>query len=160
MHRLLHDSLLIACLSACQHRQCSSRSMCRVESVLLRSETDFAVDRLPVPHKAFDAAPVPVPTAKPAAYCMPYFHAPAGHAHVVVTVVTEAQTQVSATVYFVTNRLDFCATTSAGKSSGGSSGDPFLLACRFFDRECAGYLAADDLEEIAFMSSDCISRKP
>lgn len=39
------------------------------------------------------------------------------------------------------------------------SADSFLLACRFFDRECAGYLAADDLEEIAFMSSDGISRE-
>ena len=41
----------------------------------------------------------------------------------------------------------------------GSSGDPFLLACRFFDPECAGYLDADDLEEIAFMVSDGISRE-
>ena len=63
------------------------------------------------------------------------------------------------TVYCVKIWLDFCTTTDAGKSCGGSSGDPFLLACRFFDRECAGYLAADDLEEIAFMSSDGISRK-
>ena len=49
---------------------------------------------------------------------------------------------------------------AAGKSSEGTSADSFLLACRFFDRECAGYLAADDLEEIAFMSSDGISREP
>ena len=47
----------------------------------------------------------------------------------------------------------------AGKSSTGGSGDPFLLACRFFDRECAGYLEADDLEEITFMVSDGISRE-
>ncbi|DBB00253.1 TPA: hypothetical protein ACH3X1_014082 [Trebouxia sp. C0004] len=45
-----------------------------------------------------------------------------------------------------------------GKSSTQGSGDPFLLACRFFDRECAGYLEADDLEEITFMVSDGISR--
>ena len=49
---------------------------------------------------------------------------------------------------------------SVGKSStGGPSKDPFLLACRFFDRECAGYIEADDLEEIAFMVSDGISSK-
>ena len=47
----------------------------------------------------------------------------------------------------------------AGKSSEGPPGDPFLLACRFFDKECAGYLDADDLEEIAFMVSDGISRE-
>lgn len=49
----------------------------------------------------------------------------------------------------------------AGKSSSeAASGDTFLQACRFFDRECIGYLDADDLEEIAFMVSDGISRKP
>ena len=49
----------------------------------------------------------------------------------------------------------------AGKSSSeAASGDSFLQACRFFDRECIGYLDADDLEEIAFMVSDGISRKP
>jgi len=47
----------------------------------------------------------------------------------------------------------------AGKSSTEGSGDPFLLACRFFDRDCAGYLEADDLEEITFMVSDGISRE-
>jgi len=47
----------------------------------------------------------------------------------------------------------------AGKSSTEGSGYPFLLACRFFDRECAGYLEADDLEEITFMVSDGISRE-
>lgn len=48
----------------------------------------------------------------------------------------------------------------AGKSSSeAASGDNFLQACRFFDRECIGYLDADDLEEIAFMVSDGISRK-
>ena len=48
----------------------------------------------------------------------------------------------------------------AGKSSSeAASGDTFLQACRFFDRECIGYLDADDLEEIAFMISDGISRK-
>ncbi len=47
----------------------------------------------------------------------------------------------------------------AGKSSTEGSGEPFLLACRFFDRECAGYLEADDLEEITFMVSDGISRE-
>lgn len=54
-----------------------------------------------------------------------------------------------------------CHDDHAGKSSSeGGSGDPFLLACRFFDRECAGHLDADDLEEIVFMVSDSISREP
>lgn len=48
---------------------------------------------------------------------------------------------------------------SVGKSaSDAASVDTFVQACRFFDRECAGYLDADDLEEIAFMVSDSISR--
>lgn len=58
--------------------------------------------------------------------------------------------------YSYSHKLLLCA----GKSStGGPSKDPFLLACRFFDRECAGYIEADDLEEIAFMVSDGISRE-
>lgn len=32
-----------------------------------------------------------------------------------------------------------------------------LTACRFFDRELAGYLADDDLEEIAYMVCDSMS---
>jgi len=32
-----------------------------------------------------------------------------------------------------------------------------LTACRFFDRELAGYVADDDLEEIAYMVSDSLS---
>jgi hypothetical protein len=38
--------------------------------------------------------------------------------------------------------------------------EPLFLACRFFDRECAGYIEAEDLEEILFMISDCISSAP
>ena len=37
--------------------------------------------------------------------------------------------------------------------------DSFLLACRFFDRDCAGWLEADDLEEIAYMVSTNVSRE-
>ena len=45
-------------------------------------------------------------------------------------------------------------------SAGGSgASDSFLLACRFFDKECAGWLEAEDLEEIAYMVSDSVSRK-
>ena len=35
--------------------------------------------------------------------------------------------------------------------------EPLSVACRWFDRECAGYLEGDDLEEIFFMVSDAIS---
>ncbi|CAL8469862.1 g9404 [Coccomyxa elongata] len=34
-----------------------------------------------------------------------------------------------------------------------------FVACRFFDRECTGYIEGEDLEEILFMVSDAISRK-
>ena len=56
--------------------------------------------------------------------------------------------------------VDFCDDHAGKSSSEGVSGDPFLLACRFFDRECAGHLDADDLEEIVFMVSDSMSREP
>ena len=36
---------------------------------------------------------------------------------------------------------------------------PLLLACRFFDAECAGYLEAEDLEEILFMTAGGASRE-
>ena len=36
---------------------------------------------------------------------------------------------------------------------------PFALACRFFDRDLAGYIEADDLEEILVMVSDAIPRE-
>ena len=35
--------------------------------------------------------------------------------------------------------------------------EPLSVACRWFDRECAGYLEGEDLEEIIFMVSDAIS---
>ncbi|BDA43873.1 probable cell division cycle and apoptosis regulator protein 1 [Coccomyxa sp. Obi] len=37
--------------------------------------------------------------------------------------------------------------------------EPLFVACRFFDRECTGYIEGEDLEEILFMVSDAISRK-
>ena len=36
---------------------------------------------------------------------------------------------------------------------------PFLLACRYFDRDLAGYIEAGDLEEILVMVSDNVSSK-
>ena len=44
----------------------------------------------------------------------------------------------------------------AGYSAGA---DSFLLACRFFDKDCAGWLEAEDLEEIAYMVCSSISRE-
>jgi len=38
------------------------------------------------------------------------------------------------------------------------NGDTLGLAARFFDRNCAGVLEGDDLEEIAFMTAPPISR--
>ncbi|KAK9859788.1 hypothetical protein WJX84_005175, partial [Apatococcus fuscideae] len=40
-----------------------------------------------------------------------------------------------------------------------SDQDSFLLACRFFDRDGAGWLEAEDLEEIAYMVSNNVSRR-
>lgn len=37
--------------------------------------------------------------------------------------------------------------------------EPLFVACRFFDRECTGYIEGEDLEEILFMVSDAISRE-
>ena len=42
-------------------------------------------------------------------------------------------------------------------ASGGQWEEPMLVACRWFDRELAGYIAGEDLEEIAFMVSDGMS---
>ncbi len=36
--------------------------------------------------------------------------------------------------------------------------DPFLAVCRWFDRECASYLRAEDVEEILLYTSDFLSR--
>lgn len=36
--------------------------------------------------------------------------------------------------------------------------DPFLAVCRWFDRECAGYLRAEDVEEILLHCCDFLSR--
>lgn len=38
------------------------------------------------------------------------------------------------------------------------NGDTLGLAARFFDRNCAGVLEGDDLEEIAFMTAPPVSR--
>ena len=35
---------------------------------------------------------------------------------------------------------------------------PLFLACRYFDRDLAGYIEAADLEEILVTVSDCVSR--
>ena len=37
-------------------------------------------------------------------------------------------------------------------------GDPFLAVCRWWDRECAGYLRAEDVEEVLLYTADFISR--
>ena len=46
---------------------------------------------------------------------------------------------------------------SPAGASGGRWEEPVLVACRWFDRELAGYIAGEDLEEIAFMVSDGMS---
>ncbi|GAB4821065.1 hypothetical protein N2152v2_008111 [Parachlorella kessleri] len=52
------------------------------------------------------------------------------------------------------------AGAAAGAAAGDSSGgDPLLLCCRYFDRECAGYLLDEDLEEVAYMVAQDLSRK-
>ncbi|KAL3155440.1 hypothetical protein ABBQ38_010996 [Trebouxia sp. C0009 RCD-2024] len=71
----------------------------------------------------------------------------------------DGQAQAASALHLAPNAKRQKTDAEWGKSSEGTSADSFLLACRFFDRECAGYLAADDLEEIAFMSSDGISRR-
>jgi hypothetical protein len=43
---------------------------------------------------------------------------------------------------------------AAGRQAGP---DSLFLACRFFDRNCVGYLDADDLEEILYMVSPAVS---
>ena len=45
---------------------------------------------------------------------------------------------------------------AAAPAAAGVS-EHLLTACRFYDRECAGYLSDEDLEEIAYMVSDSLS---
>jgi len=47
--------------------------------------------------------------------------------------------------------------TEPGMQQGPS--EPLLLACRYFDTECAGYLETDDLEEILYMTNSDVSRE-
>eukprot|EP00884_Botryococcus_braunii_P009599 jgi/Botrbrau1/18640/Bobra.0367s0076.1 len=47
----------------------------------------------------------------------------------------------------------------AGGSGGGRRREPFLLACRWFDRECAGYLAEQDLEDLLLMTCPTLTRR-
>lgn len=44
-------------------------------------------------------------------------------------------------------------------AAAGPAGEGLLTACRYFDRECAGYLLDEDLEEIAYMVSEDLSRE-
>lgn len=46
---------------------------------------------------------------------------------------------------------------SAAAAAAAGVSENLLTACRFYDRECAGYLADEDLEEIAYMVSDNLS---
>ena len=46
----------------------------------------------------------------------------------------------------------------AGRVSAlAKGGEPFYTACRIFDKECAGHLMAEDLEELAFMVANNVS---
>lgn len=36
--------------------------------------------------------------------------------------------------------------------------EPFLLACRWYDRECAGYLVEQDLEDLLLATCPALSR--
>ena len=49
------------------------------------------------------------------------------------------------------------STTDSAPTTAPS--EPLLLACRFFDTECAGYLETDDLEEILYMTNADVSRE-
>ena len=53
--------------------------------------------------------------------------------------------------------LFFKISESPAGASEGQWEEPMLVACRWFDREMAGYIAGEDLEEIAFMVSDGMS---
>lgn len=55
-----------------------------------------------------------------------------------------------------------CPTGGGGAEGAGAApaagvSEHLLAACRFYDRECAGYLEDEDLEEIAYMVSDSLS---
>lgn len=52
-----------------------------------------------------------------------------------------------------------CLPAGDGAAASAAAGlsENLLTACRFYDRECAGYLADEDLEEIAYMVSDSLS---
>ncbi|PRW20657.1 SWI SNF-related matrix-associated actin-dependent regulator of chromatin subfamily A 1 isoform X1 [Chlorella sorokiniana] len=51
------------------------------------------------------------------------------------------------------------AAEGGAASAANGVNENLLTACRFYDRDCAGYLADEDLEEIAYMVSDSLSRK-
>ena len=53
------------------------------------------------------------------------------------------------------------AGAGAGAGGAGSPGhaEQLLAVCRYWDRECAGYLLDEDLEEIAYMVSEDLSRE-
>ena len=51
-----------------------------------------------------------------------------------------------------------CMPARAGDAPVGEP-VPLLLACRFFDRKCAGYLETEDLEEVLYMTSADVSRE-
>ncbi|KAK9843771.1 hypothetical protein WJX81_005663 [Elliptochloris bilobata] len=40
-----------------------------------------------------------------------------------------------------------------------AGGDPFLAVCRWWDRECAGYLRSEDIEEILMYTCDFLCRR-
>lgn len=46
---------------------------------------------------------------------------------------------------------------AAGAGLPAGKAECLLTACRFFDRELAGYLADEDLEEIGYMVCDSMS---
>jgi hypothetical protein len=49
------------------------------------------------------------------------------------------------------------AAEGGAASAANGVNENLLTACRFYDRDCAGYLADEDLEEIAYMVSDSLS---
>ncbi|GIL55898.1 hypothetical protein Vafri_11330, partial [Volvox africanus] len=51
------------------------------------------------------------------------------------------------------------AAADADAASAGVVSEPFLAVCRMFDERCAGYIEADDLEEIIYMTADEVSRE-
>ena len=50
------------------------------------------------------------------------------------------------------------AVPAAPGSGAAAGGDPFLAVCRWWDRECAGYLRAEDVEEVLLYTTDFLSR--